>query len=116
MPRRNNSQRDKLQYRDGARLEPGLVIPRRATGSRERAPDGRFSQAIHGCREDWMASSQELLALTSRDAARHSAALAAFAPNIRVGAAKPQDVPSVTLTWSSQGRRKVPATMSCMKV
>jgi hypothetical protein len=45
----------------------------------------------------------------------HSAALAVL-PNIRVGTGKPQEVPSVTLTWSSHGRRKLPATMSCMKV
>jgi hypothetical protein len=47
----------------------------------------------------------------------HSAALAAWlAANIRVGAGKPQDVPSVILTSLSQGSRMVPATMSCMKV
>ena len=45
----------------------------------------------------------------------HSAAFAVF-PNIRVGAAKPHEVPSVTLTWSSHGKRYVPATMSCMNV
>src|SRR5882757_4159588 len=36
----------------------------------------------------------------------YSAALAGLAPKMRVGAGKPQDVPSVTLTWSSQGSRK----------
>jgi hypothetical protein len=46
----------------------------------------------------------------------HSAALAGLAPKMRVGAGKPHDVPSVTLTRSSHGSRKVPATMSCMKV
>jgi hypothetical protein len=52
---------------------------------------------------------------TEEQGGAHSAAFAVL-PNIRVGAANPQEVPSVTLTWSSQGRRKVPATMSCMKV
>jgi cytosine deaminase len=46
----------------------------------------------------------------------YSAALAVLSMKIRVGAGKPQEVPSVTLTWSSHGSRKVPATMSCMKV
>ena len=50
-----------------------------------------------------------------RPCTTHSAAFAVL-PNIRVGAAKPQEVPSVILTSSSQGRRNVPATMSCMKV
>jgi hypothetical protein len=34
----------------------------------------------------------------------YSAAFAVL-PNIRVGAGKPQEVPSVTLTWSSHGSR-----------
>jgi len=56
----------------------------------------------------------EKLSHAHRDA--HSAALPVLAPNMRVGEAKPQDVPSVILTWSSHGKRYVPATMSCMKV
>ena len=46
----------------------------------------------------------------------HSAASRCASPNRRVGAGKPQDVPSVTFTSSSHGRRYWPATMSCMNV
>jgi hypothetical protein len=37
----------------------------RANGSRERAPDDRLREAIQCRKEDWIASSQELLAMTA---------------------------------------------------
>jgi hypothetical protein len=74
-----------------------------------------FRQGAHRWRpsEDWpRPGSPHLKSICRRPRvgqrgrqSRYSAAFAVLAPNIRVGAAKPQDVPSVTLTWSSQGSR-----------
>jgi hypothetical protein len=42
----------------------GATPSLRATGSRERAPDDRLREAIQDRKQDWIASSQEFLAMT----------------------------------------------------
>jgi hypothetical protein len=57
----------------------------RANGSRECAPDDRLREAIQKARKkSWIASSQELLAMTGRDF-RQPLPVIASAANVRTG-------------------------------
>jgi hypothetical protein len=97
-----------------ARLEPW---PPAVLVSRDDAVSGWDRDcSLHERSDMRVGKIPDIASLIRATTGPYSAAFAAFTPNIRVGAAKPHVVPSVTLTWSSHGKRNVPATMSCMKV